>query len=119
MTYDKGAVTETLECDFVAGCDGFHGVSRQSIPKETLRIFERAYPFGWLGIMSETPPVGDVIYARHERGFALASLRNPTLSRYYIQCALDIVPMQEMGKQHAGRPAADDRDLSAAHALPP
>ena len=89
VTYDKGAVTETLECDFVAGCDGFHGVSRHSIPKETLRIFERAYPFGWLGIMSETPPVGDVIYARHERGFALASLRNPLLSRYYIQCGLD------------------------------
>ena len=89
VTYDKGAVTETLECDFVAGCDGFHGVSRHSIPKETLKIFERAYPFGWLGIMSETPPVGDVIYARHERGFALASLRNPNLSRYYIQCGLD------------------------------
>ena len=89
VTYDKGGVTETLECDFIAGCDGFHGVSRQSIPKETLRIFERAYPFGWLGIMSETPPVGDVIYARHERGFALASLRNPRLSRYYIQCGLD------------------------------
>jgi p-hydroxybenzoate 3-monooxygenase len=89
VTYDKSGVTETLECDFIAGCDGFHGVSRQSIPKETLRIFERAYPFGWLGIMSETPPVGDVIYARHERGFALASLRNPNLSRYYIQCGLD------------------------------
>ena len=89
VTYDKGGVTETLECDFIAGCDGFHGVSRQSIPKETLRVFERAYPFGWLGIMSETPPVGDVIYARHERGFALSSLRNPRLSRYYIQCSLD------------------------------
>ena len=82
-------VTDTLECDFVAGCDGFHGVSRQSIPRAVLRIFERAYPFGWLGIMSETPPVGDVIYARHEWGFALASLRNPMLSRYYIQCGLD------------------------------
>ena len=89
VTYDKGGVAETLECDFIAGCDGFHGVSRQSIPKSVLRIFERAYPFGWLGIMSETPPVGDVIYARHERGFALASLRNPMLSRYYIQCSLD------------------------------
>ena len=89
VVYDKGGATETLECDFVAGCDGFHGVSRQSIPKETLRIFERAYPFGWLGIMSETPPVGDIIYARHDRGFALASQRNQSLSRYYIQCALD------------------------------
>jgi p-hydroxybenzoate 3-monooxygenase len=89
VTFEKEGVTETLECDFVAGCDGFHGVSRRSIPKEKLRIFERAYPFGWLGIMSETPPVGDVIYARHERGFALASLRNQNLSRYYIQCSLD------------------------------
>ncbi len=77
VTYEKGGVAETLECDFIAGCDGFHGVSRQSIPKSVLKIFERAYPFGWLGIMSETPPVGEVIYARHERGFALASLRNP------------------------------------------
>ena len=89
VTYEKDGATETLKCDFIAGCDGFHGVSRKSIPKETARIFERAYPFGWLGIMSETPPVGDVIYARHERGFALASLRNPMLSRYYIQCGLD------------------------------
>ena len=89
VTYDKGGVAETLECDFIAGCDGFHGVSRQSIPETVLKIFERAYPFGWLGIMSETPPVGEVIYARHERGFALASLRNPMLSRYYIQCDLD------------------------------
>jgi p-hydroxybenzoate 3-monooxygenase len=89
VTYDKDGVTETLECDFIAGCDGFHGVSRQSIPKEKLRIFERAYPFGWLGIMSITPPVGEVVYARHKRGFALASLRSQTLSRYYIQCSLD------------------------------
>ena len=89
VSFDKDGATETLECDFIAGCDGFHGVSRQSIPKSVLKTFERAYPFGWLGIMSETPPVGDVIYARHERGFALASLRNPMLSRYYIQCSLD------------------------------
>jgi p-hydroxybenzoate 3-monooxygenase len=89
VTYDKGGVAKTLECDFIAGCDGFHGVSRQSIPKTVQKIFERAYPFGWLGIMSETPPVGEVVYARHERGFALASLRNPMLSRYYIQCGLD------------------------------
>ncbi len=89
VTYDKGGIAETLECDFIAGCDGFHGVSRQNIPNTVLKTFERAYPFGWLGIMSETPPVGEVIYARHERGFALASLRNPMLSRYYIQCGLD------------------------------
>jgi p-hydroxybenzoate 3-monooxygenase len=88
-TYEKDGTTQTLECDFIAGCDGFHGVSRLSIPKSVLRTFERAYPFGWLGIMSETPPVGEVIYARHERGFALASLRKPVLIRYYIQCSLD------------------------------
>jgi p-hydroxybenzoate 3-monooxygenase len=89
VTYEKGGAAETLECDFIAGCDGFHGVSRQSIPKSAIMVFERAYPFGWLGIMSQTPPVGEVIYARHERGFALSSLRNPMLSRYYIQCSLD------------------------------
>jgi p-hydroxybenzoate 3-monooxygenase len=89
VTFEKDGAPETLECDFIAGCDGFHGVSRQSIPKEKLRIFERAYPFGWLGIMSITPPVGEVVYARHETGFALASLRSQTLSRYYIQCSLD------------------------------
>jgi p-hydroxybenzoate 3-monooxygenase len=89
VVFEKGGATETLECDFIAGCDGFHGVSRRSIPKEKQRAFERGYPFGWLGIMSETPPVGEVIYARHERGFALASLRNPMLSRHYIQCSLD------------------------------
>jgi p-hydroxybenzoate 3-monooxygenase len=86
VTYEKDGETRTLACDFIAGCDGFHGVSRRSIPGTALKTFERAYPFGWLGIMSETPPVGEVIYARHERGFALASLRNPMLSRYYIQC---------------------------------
>ncbi len=89
VAYKKGGVSETLECDFIAGCDGFHGVSRRSIPSSAMRIFERSYPFGWLGVMSETPPVGGVIYARHERGFALASLRSEMLSRYYIQCDLD------------------------------
>ena len=89
VTYDWNGESRTLSCDFIAGCDGFHGVSRRSIPASLVRTFERAYPFGWLGIMSETPPVGEVIYARHARGFALASLRNPMLSRYYIQCSLD------------------------------
>jgi len=89
VAYEKDGETATIECDFVAGCDGFHGVSRRSIPGAAIKTFERAYPFGWLGIMSETPPVGEVIYARHERGFALASLRGPALSRYYIQCGLD------------------------------
>ena len=83
-----GAAFE-IECDFVAGCDGFHGVARRAIPASVLRIFERIYPFGWLGIMSETPPLKDIVYAQHERGFALASQRNPMLSRYYIQCPLE------------------------------
>jgi p-hydroxybenzoate 3-monooxygenase len=78
-----------LECDFVAGCDGFHGVSRKSIPGDVLRVFEKEYPFGWLGILSETPPLSDIVYANHPRGFALASMRSPMLSRYYIQAPLD------------------------------
>jgi p-hydroxybenzoate 3-monooxygenase len=89
VAYEKAGRFDTLACDFIAGCDGYHGVSRRSMPAAVLRTFERAYPFGWLGIMSETPPVGGVIYARHERGFALASLRGPVLSRYYFQCPLD------------------------------
>jgi p-hydroxybenzoate 3-monooxygenase len=88
ISFEKDGKAQKLECDYVAGCDGYHGVSRNSIPKELLRTFERAYPFGWLGIMSETPPLGDIMYAQHSRGFALASQRNPMLSRYYIQCDL-------------------------------
>lgn len=78
-----------IECDFIAGCDGFHGVSRGSIPREIRREFEKLYPFGWLGILAETPPLADIIYCNHPRGFALASMRNPRLSRYYIQVPLD------------------------------
>ena len=78
-----------LDCDFIAGCDGFHGVSRKSIPANVLKEFERVYPFGWLGILSETPPVSDeLIYAQDARGFALASMRHANLSRYYIQVPL-------------------------------
>ncbi|MDI6028610.1 4-hydroxybenzoate 3-monooxygenase [Corticibacterium sp. UT-5YL-CI-8] len=78
-----------LDCDFIAGCDGFHGVSRPSIPQKVRREFEKVYPFGWLGVLSHTPPLADeLIYASHERGFALASMRNPNLSRYYIQVPL-------------------------------
>ena len=80
----------SIECDFVAGCDGFHGVSRKSIPAGVLREFERVYPFGWLGVLSKTPPVSDeLIYASHERGFALCSMRNRSLSRYYLQVPLE------------------------------
>ena len=87
VTWRKGGVEHRADCDFVAGCDGFHGVSRQSIPESVLNVFERVYPFGWLGVLSETPPVGDeLIYANHPRGFALCSMRSPHLSRYYVQC---------------------------------
>jgi p-hydroxybenzoate 3-monooxygenase len=81
--------TERIECDFVAGCDGFHGVSRQSIPAGQRRELEKVYPFGWLGILSETPPLPIILYANHQRGFALCSMRNPKLSRYYVQCPLE------------------------------
>jgi p-hydroxybenzoate 3-monooxygenase len=88
VTYTKGDATHTLEADFVAGCDGHHGVSRAVIPDSVLRIYERVYPFGWLGILSATPPVSEeLIYAQHERGFALCSMRNAELSRYYVQCS--------------------------------
>jgi len=89
VTYEKNGETIRVDCDFVAGCDGYHGVSRASIPADVLKTYEKSYPFGWLGIMSETPPYPDICYCYHSRGFALASQRNPMLSRYYIQCDLD------------------------------
>ena len=80
---------QELQCDYVAGCDGYHGVSRSSIPSEKLRTYERVYPFGWLGVLSRTPPVShELIYSNHERGFALCSMRSHSLSRYYVQCSL-------------------------------
>jgi len=82
-------VEHKIKCDFVAGCDGYHGISRKVIPQNLIQIYERVYPFGWLGILSETPPVSDeLIYANHGNGFALASMRNKNLSRYYIQTSL-------------------------------
>ncbi len=89
VTYEKNGSMRRVDCDYVAGCDGYHGVSRLSIPASVLRTYEKSYPFGWLGIMSETPPYPDICYCYHSRGFALASMRNPMLSRYYIQCDLD------------------------------
>ncbi len=90
VRYTHGDVAHELACDFVAGCDGYHGVSRQSVPESALRTFERVYPFGWLGVLSETPPVShELIYSNHERGFALCSMRSATRSRYYVQCSLD------------------------------
>lgn len=89
VTFTRQGVAQRLDCDVIAGCDGFHGVSRQTIPLGIRKEFEKVYPFGWLGILSRTPPVSDeLIYARHDRGFALASMRNPMLSRYYIQVPL-------------------------------
>ena len=92
VTYEKKGAVQRVDCDYVAGCDGYHGVSRASIPATVLRTYEKSYPFGWLGIMSETPPFPDICYCHHSRGFALASMRNPMLSRYYIQCDLDTKP---------------------------
>ena len=88
VRYTKGGASHELHCDFIAGCDGYHGVSRQSVPAAALRTFERVYPFGWLGVLSQTPPVSpELIYSNHERGFALCSMRSATRSRYYVQCA--------------------------------
>ncbi|WP_299192750.1 4-hydroxybenzoate 3-monooxygenase [uncultured Litoreibacter sp.] len=90
VTYQKDGTGHRIDCDYVAGCDGFHGVSRQSIPTDKRQEFEKVYPFGWLGILSETPPVHEeLIYASSDAGFALCSMRNANLSRYYIQCAMD------------------------------
>jgi p-hydroxybenzoate 3-monooxygenase len=86
VTFEQGGISHRLECDYVAGCDGFHGVSRQAIPSTVLKIFERVYPFGWLGVLADTPPVNEeLVYAAHSRGFALCSLRSPTRTRYYVQ----------------------------------
>jgi p-hydroxybenzoate 3-monooxygenase len=90
VTYTRHGGNYRIDCDFIAGCDGYHGVSRESMPDGLLRTYEKVYPFGWLGILSETPPINDeLIYANHERGFALCSMRHEMLSRYYVQCSLD------------------------------
>jgi len=87
IIYEQNGQRMELICDFVAGCDGYHGVARQSLPADKIKIFERTYPFGWLGILSDVPPVNkELIYANHERGFALCSMRSHTRSRYYVQC---------------------------------
>ena len=90
IRYRRQGEPQELECDVIAGCDGFHGVCRASIPEDALRTFERDYPFGWLGILAAVPPSNDeLVYAHHERGFALLSLRSPELSRLYVQCRPD------------------------------
>ncbi len=89
VTWEAGGTARRLDCDYIAGCDGFHGASRQAIPAAVRTEYERVYPFGWLGVLSRTAPCADeLIYANHPRGFALASMRNPRLSRYYIQVPL-------------------------------
>lgn len=89
VTYRHNGVEERLAVDLIAGCDGFHGVSRPAIPAGRRRQFEKVYPFGWLGILSETPPLPILLYANHQRGFALCSMRKPQLSRYYVQCPIE------------------------------
>ena len=90
ITYEKDGVEYKLECDYIAGCDGFHGVSRQTIPDDVKTEYEKVYPFGWLGLMSDTKPINpELIYATTDRGFALASMRSQTRSRYYIQVPLE------------------------------
>lgn len=89
VTYDKDGKSHTIECDFIAGCDGFHGVCRASVPKGAIKEYEKVYPFGWLGILADVPPVShELIYAHTDQGFALCSMRSATRSRYYIQVPL-------------------------------
>lgn len=90
VRYKKDGQSFAVDCDYVAGCDGFHGVSRRTIPESLLQVYERVYPFGWLGILVDKPPVShELIYVNHPRGFALCSMRSTTRSRYYLQCRLD------------------------------
>ncbi len=88
LTYRKDGREHRIDADFIVGSDGYHGVCRASIPKDRIRTYEKEYPFGWLGVLSETPPLHDLVYCNHFRGFALASQRNAMLSRYYVQCPL-------------------------------
>ncbi|ESY23547.1 4-hydroxybenzoate 3-monooxygenase [Mesorhizobium sp. LNJC394B00] len=90
VTYSKDGVGHRIDCDFIAGCDGYHGVSRKSVPGRALKTFERTYPFGWLGVLAEVPPADhELVYANHERGFALCSMRSTHRSRYYVQVPAD------------------------------
>jgi p-hydroxybenzoate 3-monooxygenase len=90
LRYTHAGAKHTLECDFIAGCDGYHGVSRRSIPADVLKTHERVYPFGWLGVLADVPPVSpELIYLSHDRGFALCSMRSAARSRCYLQCELD------------------------------
>ncbi|HMH17513.1 MAG TPA: 4-hydroxybenzoate 3-monooxygenase, partial [Burkholderiales bacterium] len=89
VRYCKDGSEHEISCDFIAGCDGFHGICRRSVPSSAIRNYERVYPFGWVGVLSETRPVSEeLIYVNHERGFALCTMRSHTRSRYYVQCSL-------------------------------
>ena len=110
VTYVKDGVSHEIECDFIAGCDGFHGVSRASVKPSAIQTYERIYPFGWLGILSETPPVSpELIYSNHARGFALCTMRSTRRSRYYVQCPLDDDIDAVAGRALLGRTEAPDR----------
>jgi p-hydroxybenzoate 3-monooxygenase len=90
VRYLKDGVAQELACDFIAGCDGYHGVCRASVPPGAIATYEKVYPFGWLGVLADVPPVrAELIYANHERGFALCSQRSRSRSRYYVQCSLE------------------------------
>jgi p-hydroxybenzoate 3-monooxygenase len=90
IRFRENGAEQEISCDFIAGCDGFHGICRPSIPEGVLEVYEKNYPFGWLGILAEAPPSSEeLIYANHERGFALLSMRSPTISRLYLQCPPD------------------------------
>jgi len=90
VTWVKDGVSQRLSCDFIAGCDGFHGICRASLPRDAIQLFEKVYPFGWLGVLADVPPCShELIYANHARGFALCSMRSPTRSRYYVQVPAD------------------------------
>ncbi|MDB3892221.1 4-hydroxybenzoate 3-monooxygenase, partial [Alphaproteobacteria bacterium] len=90
VTYSKDGVSHRIDCDLIAGCDGYHGPSRAAVPKGAIKTYEKIYPFGWLGLLADTKPVAtEVVYANTDRGFALCSMRSHTRSRYYIQCDVD------------------------------
>ena len=95
VSYTHAGTRHELQCDFIAGCDGYHGISRASVPPDQRRQFERVYPFGWLGLLADVPPLHEeLVYAHHERGFALCSMRSRGRSRYYVQCPLGDEPQQ-------------------------
>ena len=91
VSYEHNGQTHSLQCDYIAGCDGFHGISRASVPQGAIREYEKVYPFGWLGVLADVPPVSPhaIVYGNSERGFSLCSMRSMTRSRYYVQCPLD------------------------------